>query len=243
MGYRFGPDYPDETYVPHAYSERSIDLGEVVMNYAVTGPDQAPAVLLIPGQTESWWGYEPIMNRLQDRFRVYAVDLRGQGRTTWTPGRYTLDNIGNDLVRFLLLVVKRPAVITGCSSGGVLAAWLSAYAPPGLVRGALCEDPPLFACEVSPACGHSARQFAGPAFALNAKYLGEQWSIGDWHGLVEALRRLLPPGAGPPWLADEAPPQNMKEYDPGWGKAIERKLKHHAWQKVGVHTFEKSGQG
>jgi len=27
------------------------------------------------------------------------------------------------------------------------------------------------------------------------------------------------------------------------GAAIERKLRHHAWQKVGVHTFEKSGQG
>ena len=23
MGYRFGPDYPDETYVPHAYAEHS----------------------------------------------------------------------------------------------------------------------------------------------------------------------------------------------------------------------------
>jgi hypothetical protein len=37
---------------------------------------------------------------------------------------------------------------------------------PGLVRGALCKAP-LFACEVSFGCRHSARQFAGPAFALN----------------------------------------------------------------------------
>jgi len=41
------------------------------------------------------------------------VDLRGQGRSTRTPGRYTLDNIGNDLVRFLDGVVGRPSYATG----------------------------------------------------------------------------------------------------------------------------------
>ena len=71
------------------------------------------------------------MPLLAQRFQVYAVDLRGRGRSTRTPGRYTLDNMGNDLVRFLDLVVGRPAIVSGNSSGGVLAAWLSAYAKPG----------------------------------------------------------------------------------------------------------------
>ena len=103
------------------------------MNYAVAG-DRRPALLLIPGQTESWWGYEAAMPLLAERFQVFAVDLRGQGRSTRTPGRYTLDNIGNDLVRFLDVVIGRPAIVSGLSSGGVLAAWLSAYAKPGQVR-------------------------------------------------------------------------------------------------------------
>ena len=63
-------------------------------------------------------------------FHVHAVDLRGQGRSTRTPGRYMLDNIGNDLVRFLDGVVGRPSYISGLSSGGLLSAWLSAYASP-----------------------------------------------------------------------------------------------------------------
>jgi hypothetical protein len=33
-----------------------VDLEEIEMNYVVAGPEQAPALLLIPGQTESWWG-------------------------------------------------------------------------------------------------------------------------------------------------------------------------------------------
>ena len=95
-----------------------------------------PALLLVPGQTESWWGYEAAMEILKDSFQVFAVDLRGQGRSGRTPGRYTLDNMGNDLVRFIQGVIGRPTVVSGLSSGGVLAAWLSAYAPAGLVRGA-----------------------------------------------------------------------------------------------------------
>jgi pimeloyl-ACP methyl ester carboxylesterase len=64
----------------------------------VTHRDLAPAH---PGQTESWWGYEKALGRLDEHFQAFAVDLRGQGRSSRTPGRYTLDVIGNDLVRFI----------------------------------------------------------------------------------------------------------------------------------------------
>ena len=123
---KYGPEHP-ETYVPHAFPERSFDTGEVVMNYGHAGSARSPALLLIPGQTESWWGYEGAMQILQERFEVFAVDLRGQGRSTRTPGRYTLDNMGNDLVRFVAGAIRRPTIVAGLSSGGVLSAWLSAY--------------------------------------------------------------------------------------------------------------------
>jgi pimeloyl-ACP methyl ester carboxylesterase len=130
--------------------------------------------------------------------------------------------MGNDLVRFLDGAVGRPAIVSGLSSGGVLAAWLSAYAKPGQVRGALYEDPPLFASEPSPACGPSVRQSIGAMFALWSKYLGDQWSIGDWDGMLAAAPRELPP-----WLAalfsaiaKPEPPQNLKEYDPEWARAF-----------------------
>jgi pimeloyl-ACP methyl ester carboxylesterase len=175
------------------------------------------------------------MPLLAEHFHVHAVDLRGQGRSTWTPGRYTLDNMGNDLVRFLDLVIGRAAVVSGLSSGGVLSAWLSAYARPGQVRGAVWEDPPLFSSEVNPACGQSIRQAIGPLFAMWNKWLGDQWSIGDWPGMLaatplelperilRALAAMMGDGGGEPGLrAGPAiePPQNLKEYDPEWGRAF-----------------------
>lgn len=67
-----------EIFVPHEYPEQIVDLGEVRMNYATAGEAHNPAILLIPGQTESWWGYEHAITLLSQRFQVYAVDLRGQ---------------------------------------------------------------------------------------------------------------------------------------------------------------------
>ncbi|MFC7641028.1 hypothetical protein ACFQX6_08530 [Streptosporangium lutulentum] len=118
-------------------------------------------------------------------------------------------------------------VVSGLSSGGVLAAWLSAYAAPGQIRAAVYEDPPLFASETTPAIGPSIRQGpVGHIFRLRHRWLGPQWSIGDEAGLQAAMAREVPewlpaavqsvPGGLPP----AGPRQNLREYDPEWGDAF-----------------------
>ena len=209
---RYGPENPDVTYVPHKYKEQLFDTGDAVINYATTGSPGKPAIVLLPGQTESWWGYEPAMGMLSDHFQVFAVDLRGQGRSSRTPRRYTYDNFGNDILKLITFVIGRPVIVSGLSSGGVLAAWLSAYAPPGMIRGAHYEDPPLFSSELAPAFGPGMRQhIVGPLFESLTIYLGDQWSVGDYEGLVQAI-----PSMGLP----AAPSQNVKEYDPEWARAF-----------------------
>jgi pimeloyl-ACP methyl ester carboxylesterase len=216
---RFGPHNADETYVPHAFEEHVVDLGEVQMNHVVVGDSSKPALLLVPGQTESWWGYEGALAVLAEHFHAHAVDLRGQGRSSRTPGRYTLDNMGNDLVRFIDVVIGRPTIVSGLSSGGVLSAWLSAYAKPGQVVAAHYEDPPLFASEVRPATGPGIRQGIGAVFHLWNTYLGDQWSIGAWDAMREAAPAWLPPRLARMPIGTE-PGQNLKEYDPEWGRAF-----------------------
>jgi pimeloyl-ACP methyl ester carboxylesterase len=222
---RFGPHAPDVTFERHAYDEHRFDTGEVEINHVTVGEESRPALLLIPGQTESWWGYEAALGPLGEHFWAHAVDLRGQGRSSRTPGRYTIDLIGDDLVRFIDGVIGRPTIVAGLSSGGVAAAWLSAYARPGQVLGAYYEDPPLFSSQVDPAVGQSIRQSIGPMFALMSKYLGDQWSIGDWDGMAAGISHELPE-----WMAllagafgmggADGPPQALKEYDPEWGRAF-----------------------
>src|SRR4051794_14754671 len=208
-----------DIFVPHAFAEQDVDLGEIRMNYATAGSPRSPALLLVPPQTQSWWTYEQAMPLLAEHFQVFAVDLRGQGRSTRTPGRYTLDTMGNDLVRFVDVVIGRPTIVSGLSSGGVLSAWLSAYAKPGQVAACCYEDPPLFSSEVRPATGPGIHQSIGPMFELWSTYLGDQWSVGAWDAMKAAAPDRLPEWMRGVPIGDE-PRQDLKEYDPEWGRAF-----------------------
>ena len=81
----------EDIFVDHAFPEHTVDLGEVRLNYATTGAADQPALLLIPGQTESWWGYERAMPLLsgfpelpQDAaFAGPVLFIAGHGITAW----------------------------------------------------------------------------------------------------------------------------------------------------------------
>ena len=113
--------------------------------------------------------------------------------------------------------------MSGLSSGGVLSAWLSAYARPGQIRGALYEDPPLFASEATPACGQSHPPGHRPdvrAVEQVPRRPVEHRRLGR-HGRRGA-RASCPRGSprcSPRRPATE-PPQNLKEYDPEWARAF-----------------------
>lgn len=127
------------------FSERRYATGVVELNYVV-GPDQGQPLVLIPAQMGTWESYERVLIPLAERFRVYAVDVRGHGGSSWTTGDYSWDSVGGDLAGFLKDVVGRPAVVSGNSSGGVLALWLAAEHPEQ-VAGIVLEDAPIFSVE------------------------------------------------------------------------------------------------
>lgn len=118
-----------------------------VLNYA-EGPDNGPAVLLIHAQTSSWESYARALPALAADFHVYAIDVAGHGDSARTPGRYTVHDIGQDVVDFLTDTIADTVILSGHSSGGLIAAWVAAEAPE-LVEAVLLEDPPLFSTEAA----------------------------------------------------------------------------------------------
>ncbi len=125
--------------------ESYFHTGEVILNY-VSGPANGLPLVYIPGQSVTWEEYTLLLPKLADQFQVYAVSLRGHGESSWTPGKYTYNQLGKDMTAFLKGVVGRPAIVAGNSLGGVLTAWLAANAPE-CVKAIILEDPPLFRCE------------------------------------------------------------------------------------------------
>ena len=121
---------------------QTVDLDEARLHYA-EAPGPGPALVFIHGATGSHTSFLPFMPNLAQRAHVYALDLRGHGRSSRTPGAYQVPEFGRDVTAFLHTVVGGPAFLAGHSLGGVIAVWVAGRSP-NLVRGIFLEDPPLY---------------------------------------------------------------------------------------------------
>ena len=121
------------------------ELGAVALNY-VRGPANGTPLVLVPAQMATWESYAESMPSLAQRFEVFVLDVRGHGASSWTSGHYDWNVAGDDLARFIEEVIGGSAVVSGNSSGGVLAIWLAARRPQ-LVHSIVVEDAPVFSTE------------------------------------------------------------------------------------------------
>lgn len=116
-----------------------------VINYA-EGPDNGDALLLIHGQTCAWDDYTRVLPKLSENWHVYAVDCYGHGDSSHNPKKYYLKENGDDLIWFINNVIKENTVVSGHSSGGLIASYVAAYGGDKVI-GSVLEDPPVFSTE------------------------------------------------------------------------------------------------
>ncbi|MCY4135677.1 MAG: alpha/beta fold hydrolase, partial [bacterium] len=135
----------------------TVELGDITVNYARHG--SGPPVVLLHGLAEdhrSWAGTAGHLGR----FTVYALDLRGHGRTTAGEGTGTLSQLSGDLDAFLRNVTG-PAAVVGYSLGGTIG--LRAATEPGTLVSH------LIAIATSSVVGSAAAEFfAGRIAQLEA---------------------------------------------------------------------------
>lgn len=107
-------------------------------------PDGLPVVLL-HGLSSCGATYVELLAALGDRVDAYTLDFRGHGQSARASGTYVGAKYSADVRAFLAQVVGRPVFLAGHSLGGVHT-FSVAQSSPELVRGAFCEDPPLYFC-------------------------------------------------------------------------------------------------
>ncbi|WP_124058708.1 alpha/beta hydrolase [Vaginisenegalia massiliensis] len=116
------------------------------LNYC-QGPDSAkPTLLLLHGQGMNWTDYAKVMPDLSQHYQIIALDYYGHGKSSWNPDKYTAKAISADLVYFVKHYLKKPVIIAGHSSGGLIAAYFAAKNP-DWVSGLILEDTPFFSTE------------------------------------------------------------------------------------------------
>jgi len=180
------------------FSEKKFDTDKITLNY-VEGPDNKEPLILIPGQAGTWQSYEKVLRPLSKTFKVYAVDVRGHGKSTWTPGEYNFNNIGEDFISFIEEVVQKSVTISGNSSGGLIALWLAANKP-NLVNSIVLEDAPLFSADWP----RIKSEFVYEVLEKTAMHLGNK-DGSNYRGLFNSIQRPTEDGKVrelPGWLVN-----------------------------------------
>jgi pimeloyl-ACP methyl ester carboxylesterase len=116
----------------------TIEAGGVRLAYRAWGARAAPPLVLLHGLGEGaadWDGVAPAFAR---HWRVYALDLRGHGRSDW-PGAYSIELMRADVLGFLDALGLDQVDLIGHSMGGLVACLL-AQARPERVRALILED-------------------------------------------------------------------------------------------------------
>jgi pimeloyl-ACP methyl ester carboxylesterase len=108
-------------------NEKTFDTGSVVVNYA-EGPTHGPPAVLLHGIGRSWRDFLPVLPAFE-KWHIYALDLRGHGKSGRVPNTYRSGDYAADVIAFLKKNIHGPAVIFGHSLGGIVAMRAAADAP------------------------------------------------------------------------------------------------------------------
>lgn len=123
------------------FTERYVHTGDIALNVAEWPeplPD-APTVVLVHGYGSNWHTWGRVIDRLSAEFHLFAVDLRGMGRS----GRFGKSSRrqawADDLASLIGRLSNTPVTLIGHSLGGWVAAAVAAQHPELVSKAVLVE--------------------------------------------------------------------------------------------------------
>jgi pimeloyl-ACP methyl ester carboxylesterase len=157
------------------FSMPVIKAGAFDLDYTDTGA--GPVVILIHSSASGYRQWRALIESLQDRYRVIAVNLFGYGKTSPWPGTRPLSTA--DQAELVAALAAEPVALVGHSLGGAVALEAAARLS-DRVRLVVAFEPILF--------GHL--QAHGPADARDeiahvARRFSELVKAGDWNAAGE----------------------------------------------------------
>lgn len=120
--------------------DRFITLNGLRTHYVEWGDEDRPAVVVLHGLRSYARTFEPLAERLADRYRVLAPDARGRGDSDWDPkGEYYTESYVADLEQFADRLGLDRFVLLGHSMGGTTT-YVYTARHPERVGAAVVED-------------------------------------------------------------------------------------------------------
>jgi len=163
----------------------------VIVHHVVTGPADAPPLILSNSLGADLRMWDPQADALAERFRLVRYDTRGHGGSPVPDGPYSIEHVGQDALALLDHLEIERAHWAGLSLGGMTGMWLAVNAPERLDRLVLlCTSAQLGPAE-------TWRERAETVRAQGTEAVAEA-GVGRW--LTERYRDEHPDTAA--WLRD-----------------------------------------
>lgn len=103
--------------------ERNFNIRGQKMHVKMTGHEHLPVIVFLHGFTGSSMTWTEVMDQLKGKFRMFAVDLTGHGKTDApkNPDRYSMDEQVKDLASLFSTLNLKKISLVGYSMGGRIA--------------------------------------------------------------------------------------------------------------------------
>lgn len=106
--------------VTAGYIERSVTVNGLKLAYQEWGDPNAPPIVMLHGFGVSGHMFDEFAERMQDRYRLLALDQRGHGDSDWSEaGDYSREAFVEDLEGFRKALGLEKFVLIGHSMGGL----------------------------------------------------------------------------------------------------------------------------
>jgi 3-oxoadipate enol-lactonase len=125
---------PDVEALAGAASEAFVAVDDVRIHCRFDGAVGAPVLVLSNSLGTDLTMWDGQIGELARTFRVVRYDTRGHGTSTASPGPYSVEHLGRDVVGVLDGLGIAKAHFCGLSLGGITGIWLGIHAPDRLRR-------------------------------------------------------------------------------------------------------------
>jgi 3-oxoadipate enol-lactonase len=116
-----------------------VELPDARIHYLLEGPAASPALVFSNSLGTNFSMWDPQVAALQKRFRILRYDTRGHGKSSVTPGPYSIEQLAKDALGLLDALHLERVHFCGLSMGGMIGMWLGANAPERLNKLILCN--------------------------------------------------------------------------------------------------------